>query len=64
MLFASFDIDSDYRVDETEFSAGKTQAFNTADKDNSKSLSLFELEDWREAALRSLSKSSKCPADP
>jgi len=54
MLFASFDTDSDYQVNQAEFAAGRTQAFNSADKDNSKTLSLFELEDWREAALGSL----------
>lgn len=54
MLFASFDTNSDYKVNEVEFTAGRTQAFNAADKDNSKALSLFELEDWREAALGSL----------
>ena len=54
MLFASFDTNSDYKVNEIEFAAGQTQAFNVADKDNSKSLSLFELEDWRKAALGSL----------
>jgi len=54
MLFASFDTNADYTVNGLEFAAGRTQAFNVADKDKSKSLSLFELEDWREAALGSL----------
>ena len=54
LLFASFDTNTDYAVNEVEFAAGRTQAFNSADKDNSKTLSLFELEDWREAALGSL----------
>lgn len=54
MLFASFDTNTDYKINSTEFAAGRTQAFNAADKDNSKTLSLFELEDWREAALGSL----------
>lgn len=54
MLFASFDKNADYIIDSFEFKAGQTQAFAKADKDNSKSLSLFELEDWREAALGSL----------
>ena len=54
MLFASFDTNSDYQVNEVEFAAGRTQAFNAADKDNSNSISLFELEDWRKAALGSL----------
>lgn len=54
MLFASFDTNADYRVSEAEFIAGRRQAFNAADKDKSKTLNLFELEDWREAALGSL----------
>jgi len=54
MLFASFDTNADYQINQVELAAGRTQAFNTADKDNSKTLSLFELEDWREAALGSL----------
>jgi len=54
MLFASFDTNTDYSVNQVEFAAGRTQAFNAADKDSSKTLSLFELEDWREAALGSL----------
>lgn len=54
MLFASFDKDSDYRVTQTEFTSGLSTAFKAADKDLSKTLSLFELEDWRKAALGSL----------
>lgn len=54
MLFASFDKDSDYRVTQIEFTSGLSKAFNAADKDLSKTLSLFELEDWRKAALGSL----------
>ena len=54
MLFASFDTNNDYKINRVEFSAGRTQAFNSADKDASKTLSLFELEDWRKAALGSL----------
>ena len=54
MLFASFDTNSDYKINEVEFAAGRTEAFNIADKDNSNSISLFELEDWRKAALGSL----------
>lgn len=54
MLFATFDTNTDYNINQIEFAAGRTQAFNAADKDNSGSLSLFELEDWREAALGSL----------
>lgn len=54
MLFASFDTNNDYKINGIEFAAGRTQAFNSADKDTSKTLSLFELEDWRKAALGSL----------
>ena len=54
MLFASFDTNADYSVDSKEFTAGLSRAFKAADKDSSKTLSLFELEDWREAALGSL----------
>jgi len=54
MLFASFDTNADYNINQAEFAVGKTQSFKAADTDNSKSLSLFELEDWREAALGSL----------
>ncbi|MDB2439199.1 hypothetical protein N9W89_10830 [Hellea sp.] len=54
MLFASFDRNEDYTVDSTEFTAGVSRAFKAADKDASKTLSLFELEDWRKAALGSL----------
>jgi len=34
--------------------SGLAKAFKSADKDDSTTLSLFELEDWREAALGSL----------
>ncbi|WP_026940948.1 EF-hand domain-containing protein [Hellea balneolensis] len=54
MLFASFDKNADYRVTQAEFTSGLSTAFKAADKDVSKTLSLFELEDWREAALGSL----------
>lgn len=54
MLFATFDTNADYKINTVELAAGRTEAFNAADKDKSKSLSLFELEDWREAALGSL----------
>ncbi|MEP3892319.1 MAG: hypothetical protein ABJN69_17800 [Hellea sp.] len=54
MLFASFDENADYKINAAEFTAGLKTAFNSADKDTSKTLSLFELEDWRLAALGSL----------
>lgn len=54
MVFASFDKNADYKINQSEFAAGLKTAFKSADKDKSKTLSLFELEDWREAALGSL----------
>lgn len=54
MLFASFDKNADYKINPAEFTAGLKTAFKAADNDKSKTLSLFELEDWRVAALGSL----------
>jgi len=54
LVFAGFDKNTDYKITAQELAAGLTTAFKTADKDKSKTLSLFELEDWREAALGSL----------
>lgn len=54
MLFASFDKNADYKINAAEFATGLTTAFKAADKDRSTTLSLFELEDWRVAALGSL----------
>ena len=54
MLFASFDKSADYKINAAEFTAGLKTAFKSADKDRSTTLSLFELEDWRVAALGSL----------
>ena len=54
LLFAGFDRNSDYIIDEAEVSAGIDRAFAAADVDDSKSLSLVELEGWREKALGSL----------
>lgn len=54
MLFASFDKNADYKINAAELAAGLETAFKSADKDRSKTLSLFELEDWRVAALGSL----------
>jgi len=54
LLFASYDKNADYTVTAAELSQGQTASFKTADKDSSGSLSLFELEDWRKAALGSL----------
>jgi hypothetical protein len=54
LLFAGFDRNSDYIIDKAEISAGIDRSFNAADVDNSQSVSLVELEGWREKALGSL----------
>lgn len=54
MLFATFDKNTNYSIDETEFQNGQAASFKAADVDNSGTLSLFELEDWRIAALGSV----------
>ncbi|MCF6220724.1 MAG: hypothetical protein L3J65_06400 [Robiginitomaculum sp.] len=53
LLFAGFDADGDYIIDKAEVAEGIAKAYVRADKDNSKSLSLVELEAWRVAALGS-----------
>jgi len=53
LLFAGFDTNGDYIIDKTETAAGIARAFVQADRDNSESLSLVELEGWRVAALGS-----------
>jgi len=54
LLFASYDKNADYLIDADEFSTGQASSFQSADNDKSGTLSLFELEDWRQAALGSL----------
>ena len=54
LIFASFDKNSDYVVDKDEFATGQASSFKSADRDQSGSLTLFELTDWRKAALGSL----------
>jgi len=54
LLFASYDKNADYTVTSIELSQGQAASFKVADKDSSGYLSLFELEDWRKAALGSL----------
>ena len=54
LVFAGFDANADYKINSTELTSGLAKAFKAADKDGSTTLSLFELEDWREAALGSL----------
>lgn len=51
LLFASFDRNDDYIISTDEVSAGIDRAFANADGDNTGSLSLVELEDWRLRAL-------------
>lgn len=54
LLFASFDVNGDYAVDTPEFVAGRDLSFTRADQSGDGSLSLIELQDWREQALGSL----------
>lgn len=54
LMFATFDSNRDYQINRAEASAGAADAFSRADKDLSGRVSLFELEDWRTAALGSL----------
>ena len=54
LLFTTFDSDRDYQISRAEASAGAIDAFKRADKDNNGRVSLFELEDWRAAALGSM----------
>jgi hypothetical protein len=53
LLFAGFDQNGDYILDENEVDEGIKRAFKRADKDDSDRLSLVELEAWRVAALGS-----------
>ena len=46
LLFASFDKNSDYVVDKDEFATGQASSFKSADRDQSGSLTLFELTEW------------------
>ena len=54
LMFASFDSDGDYRISRTEANAGIAAAFIAADKNNNGTLSLVEVDIWRERALGSL----------
>ena len=54
LLFATFDTDRDYKISRIEASNGAADAFGRADKDKNDRVSLFELEDWRVAALGSM----------
>lgn len=54
LLFATFDKDADYSISRQEATLGATDAFARADKNKNGKVSLFELEDWRAAALGSM----------
>ncbi|NNE57070.1 MAG: hypothetical protein HKN36_03090 [Hellea sp.] len=54
LVFTTFDTDRDYHVTRAEALLGARDAFDRADKDGNGRVSLFELEDWRVAALGSL----------
>lgn len=54
LVFAGFDSNGDYQISRDEAIFGAATAFGRADKDRNGKVSLFELEDWREAALGSM----------
>jgi len=54
LMFATFDTDRNYLISRAEAELGAKDAFERADVDNNGRVTLFELEDWRSAALGSL----------
>lgn len=54
LLFTTFDKDANYSISRKEASLGATDAFGRADQNKNGKVSLFELEDWRAAALGSM----------
>lgn len=54
LLFASFDQDGDYEITQDEVRGGIAQAFDRAETSGNGSLSLVEVDRWRERALGSL----------
>lgn len=54
LMFAAFDRNADYSISRLEATLGATDAFGRADKNKNGKVSLFELEDWRAAALGSM----------
>lgn len=54
LFIGTLDTDHDYRITRAEFDSGVARAFTMADRDENGQLSLFELEDWRLAALGSM----------
>ena len=57
LLFASFDTDGDCKVDISEFISGRDASFDDADQTQDGSLSLTELQDWRDRAFGTLDAS-------
>lgn len=53
LVFATFDTNGDYSVDQTELASGHAVTFTRADRDNSGYLSIIEIEAWRRNALGS-----------
>ncbi|MCH8862156.1 MAG: hypothetical protein IID51_06570 [Proteobacteria bacterium] len=51
LLFASFDADGNYKINNEEVDAGLLNAFDQADADGSGKLSLFEYRNWAAQAL-------------
>ncbi len=54
LMFTSFDNNGDYAISRAESQTGVLEAFGRADADKNGRVSLFELEDWRLAALGSM----------
>ncbi len=54
LLFASFNRNDDYSIDQKEFAKGVQKSFQIADNNKDERLSPFELEHWRKNALGSV----------
>ncbi|MCF6219931.1 MAG: hypothetical protein L3J65_02360 [Robiginitomaculum sp.] len=57
LLFASFNRNDDYSIDQKEFADGLQKSFQIADSNKDERLSPFELEHWRKNALGSVDAS-------
>ncbi len=57
LLFASFNRNDDYSIDQKEFAEGVKKSFQIADNNKDDKLSPFELEHWRQNALGSVDAS-------
>ncbi|MCF6221480.1 MAG: hypothetical protein L3J65_10235 [Robiginitomaculum sp.] len=53
LLITSFNRNNDYVIDRAEFTAGRDQAFLTADSNQDGRINLFEMDAWRQGALGS-----------